>query len=145
MEIHVAALERFAAEMPVDILAHPTLLPVPLRALPIESLWTEARETRAVAALRGGGIAFEISNRYRPHERFVQRAHAAGVRLSLGSDGHTRRRASGTSCGRSPSREPSVCAMRISMIPSAMAPGLARTRSVARAGRRDGWLKQPDA
>ncbi len=67
----------------------PTLLPVPLRALPLESLWTEAREARAVAALRGRGIAFEISNRYRPHERFVQRAHAAGVRLSLGSDGHT--------------------------------------------------------
>jgi histidinol phosphatase-like PHP family hydrolase len=89
MDLHVAALERFAGEMPVDILAHPTLLPVPLRALPIESLWTEARETRALAALRASGIAFEISNRYRPHERFVARAHAAGVRLSLGSDGHT--------------------------------------------------------
>jgi histidinol phosphatase-like PHP family hydrolase len=89
MDFHVAALEQFAAEMPVDILAHPTLLPVPLRVLPIESLWTEAREARAVAALRGGGIAFEISNRYRPHERFVRRAHAAGVRLSLGSDGHS--------------------------------------------------------
>ena len=35
------------------------------------------------------GIAFEISNRYRPHERFVRRAAAAGVRISLGSDGHT--------------------------------------------------------
>ena len=40
--------------------------------------------------LRAAGIAFEISNRYRPHERFVRRAVAAGVRISLGSDGHTR-------------------------------------------------------
>jgi histidinol phosphatase-like PHP family hydrolase len=89
MDLHVAALERFAAEMPVDILSHPTLLPLPLRPLPLESLWTESRETRAVAALRAAGIAFEISNRYRPHERFVRRALAGGARLSLGSDGHT--------------------------------------------------------
>ena len=89
MDAHVAALEQFAAEMPVDILAHPTLLPIPLRKLPIEELWTPERETRAVNALRRGGIAFEISNRYRPHERFVQRAVDAGVRIALGSDGHT--------------------------------------------------------
>jgi histidinol phosphatase-like PHP family hydrolase len=91
MDLHVAAVERFAAEMPVDILAHPTLLPVPLRAVPLEDLWTEARETRAVHALARAGIAFEISNRYRAHERFVRRAFEAGVRLSLGSDGHTLR------------------------------------------------------
>lgn len=89
MDAHVAALEVFAGEMPVDILAHPTLLPIPLRKLPLEELWTEAREARAVEALARAGIAFEISNRYRPHERFVARAVAAGVRISLGSDGHT--------------------------------------------------------
>jgi histidinol phosphatase-like PHP family hydrolase len=89
MEAHVATLERFAAEMPVDILAHPTLLPLPWRKVPLEELWTEAREARAVAALASAGIAFEISNRYRPHSRFVSRAVAAGVRISLGSDGHT--------------------------------------------------------
>ena len=89
MDAHVDALERFALEMPVDILAHPTLLPMQLRALPLESVWTEAREERAVFALRRAGIAFEISNRYRPHERFVRRAHRDGVRLSLGSDGHS--------------------------------------------------------
>ena len=89
MEAHLASLERLAAEMPVDILAHPTLLPLSLRAMPLEELWTEPREERAVAALRAAGIAFEISNRYRPHERFVQRAASAGVRLSLASDGHT--------------------------------------------------------
>ena len=89
MHAHLANMERFAREMPVDILAHPTLLPLPWRELPIEELWTEEREERAVALLAGAGIAFEISNRYRPHERFVRRAIDAGVRISLGSDGHT--------------------------------------------------------
>ena len=89
MEAHVAELERFAREMPVDILAHPTLLPLPWRDRPLEEMWTEAREERAVAALARAGIAFELSNRYRPHARFVRRAAAAGVRLSLGSDGHS--------------------------------------------------------
>ena len=89
MDAHVENLERMAREMPVDVLAHPTLLPLPLRTRPLESLWTEPRETRAVEALFSAGIAFEISNRYRPHERFVERAVARGVRISLGSDGHT--------------------------------------------------------
>ena len=88
MDHHLLSLERFAREMPVDILAHPTLLPLELRRLPLEELWTEAREERAVEALRRAGIAFEISARYRPHERFVRRAAQAGLRLSLGSDGH---------------------------------------------------------
>ncbi len=89
MAVHVENLERFAAEMPVDILAHPTLVCLPLRGLPPEDLWTEAHEERAVRALAAAGIAFEISARYPPHERLVRRAHAHGVRFSLGSDGHT--------------------------------------------------------
>src|SRR3954469_7261049 len=89
MDAHLAEVERFAREMPVDILAHPTLLPIRLRALPAEELWTEEREERLVNALLHAGIAFEISNRYKPHTRLVQRAVDAGVRISLGSDGHT--------------------------------------------------------
>jgi histidinol phosphatase-like PHP family hydrolase len=90
MDAHVASLEALAAEMPVDILAHPTLVPPVLRSLPAEELWSEEQEERAVAALRRAGIAFEVSARYQPHERLVRRAAEAGVRLSLGSDGHAR-------------------------------------------------------
>jgi histidinol phosphatase-like PHP family hydrolase len=93
MTQHIDELERMADEMPVDILAHPTLVPLPLRKLPVDELWTEALEARLVEALFRAEIAFEISNRYRPHERLVQRAHDRGVRLSLGSDGHTRAQA----------------------------------------------------
>lgn len=81
-------LERLAAEMPVDLVAHPTLLPLPLRELPPEEVWQEEDEARMVDVFAAAGLAFEVSSRYRPHERLVRRAAAAGVRLSLGSDGH---------------------------------------------------------
>jgi histidinol phosphatase-like PHP family hydrolase len=88
MDVYVENLERLAVHMPVDILAHPTLLPLSLRARSTEELWTESHEERAVEALRRAGVAFEVSSRYPPHERLVRRAVAAGVRISLGSDGH---------------------------------------------------------
>lgn len=89
MEAHVTSLEELAREMPVDILAHPTLMPPPMRTIPAEELWSVEHEERAVRALKEGGLAFEISARYPPHERLVRRAADAGVRLALGSDGHT--------------------------------------------------------
>ena len=90
MTHHVAAVETLADEMPIEIFAHPTLVPYTLRDLPAEDLWGEAQEERLVMALKRNGIAFEVSNRYRAHPRLVQRAVAHGVRLSLGSDGHQR-------------------------------------------------------
>jgi histidinol phosphatase-like PHP family hydrolase len=85
---YITTLEWFAREMPVDILAHPTLLTIPVRRLPTEEVWTEELEERVVDALFAAGIAFEISSRYRPHERLVRRAVDRGLRISLGSDGH---------------------------------------------------------
>jgi len=89
MWAHLESLETLAREMPVDRLAHPTLVTLPARRRPIDELWTEEREERIVDALFAAGIAFEISNRYPPHERLVKRAIDRGVRISLGSDGHT--------------------------------------------------------
>jgi histidinol phosphatase-like PHP family hydrolase len=88
MDAFIENAERFAREMPVDILAHPTLITTALRRLPPDLVWTEAIEERLVNALHDAGIAFEISSRYRPHERLVRRAVERGVRISLGSDGH---------------------------------------------------------
>jgi histidinol phosphatase-like PHP family hydrolase len=82
-------LERLAAEMPVDIVAHPTILPLPFRFLPPEEVWTDAHETRMAGIFRDSGLVFEVSNRYRPHPTLVRRIVDAGVRLSLGSDGHS--------------------------------------------------------
>ncbi|MEO8563754.1 MAG: hypothetical protein ABI601_16875 [bacterium] len=89
MEAHVASLEALAGEMPVDIFAHPTLVSPSLREIDPHELWSGPLEERLVNALHSAGIAFEVSNRYRPHERLVRRAVERGVRLSLGSDGHS--------------------------------------------------------
>jgi histidinol phosphatase-like PHP family hydrolase len=88
MDGQIAYLEAFAREMPVDVHAHPTLVALPFRDVETDDLWSEAHEERLVNALFDAGIAFEISNRYRPHERLVKRAVDRGVRISLGSDGH---------------------------------------------------------
>ena len=90
IDAHVDSLERMVKEMPVDVLAHPTLLPPPMRTIDPHELWSESHEERMVSALKAAGIAFEISARYPPHERLVRRAADAGVRISLGSDGHAR-------------------------------------------------------
>ena len=84
--IHRLNISSGRVESPID---DGTLLPLALRPLPPDEIWTEALEERMVEALREAGIAFEVSNRYRPHERLVQRAVEGGVRLSLGSDGHS--------------------------------------------------------
>jgi len=89
MDALVANAEELAATMPVDILAHPTLVNLTLRELPADELWTEEREDRLITALFDAGIAFEISARYKAHERLVRRAIDRGVRVSLGSDGHS--------------------------------------------------------
>ncbi len=88
MALHIAAVDLLADSMPIEILAHPTLLPRALRELPQEELWDEGHEEQLVMALKRNNICFEVSNRYRAHTRLVQRAVAHGVRLSLGSDGH---------------------------------------------------------
>jgi histidinol phosphatase-like PHP family hydrolase len=87
---HVAAVEALADTMPIEIFAHPTLVPHALRAVPGEELWSERDEERVISALLRNGICFEVSNRYRAHGRLIQRAVDSGVRLSLGSDGHQR-------------------------------------------------------
>lgn len=89
MDAHIANVERLVVEMPIEIMAHPTLVTLSLRGEPSEELWTEEREERLVNALFAADVAFEISARYRPHERLVRRAVSRGVRISLGSDGHS--------------------------------------------------------
>ena len=76
--------------MPVDILAHPTLVPLPIRIFPWTSYGPRSSRSGWSRPCSTRGDRVRDSDRYRPHERLVQRAHDRGVRLSLGSDGHTR-------------------------------------------------------
>jgi histidinol phosphatase-like PHP family hydrolase len=93
MEIFVDRLCEMLASMPIAIIGHPTLLPPALLSLEpeVHEWWTEERESRFIEAAIRGGVAIEISNRYRlPHDRFLRSARAAGATFSLGSDGHQR-------------------------------------------------------
>jgi histidinol phosphatase-like PHP family hydrolase len=85
----ITSFEQLTRDMPVDIFAHPTVVTIPYRERDPAELWTEEREARMVEALHAAGIAFEISNRYPPPEPLVKRMVDRGVRISLGSDGHT--------------------------------------------------------
>lgn len=94
MEIMVANLCDMVRTMPIHISAHSTLTPPALTRLErdVHAWWTEDREDRYVEALRESGVALEISNRYKlPHDRLLVKAREAGVRFSLGSDGHSER------------------------------------------------------
>lgn len=93
MEIMVANLCDMVRTMPIQIAAHSTLTPPALYDIEndVDAWWTAEREDRYVEALAESGVALEISNRYRlPHDRLLKKALQAGVRFSLGSDGHTR-------------------------------------------------------
>jgi histidinol phosphatase-like PHP family hydrolase len=94
MELLAANLCDMVRAMPIQIAAHSTFMPSAFRALEpdVHAWWTEEREDRYVEALAESGVALEISNRYRlPHDRLLVKAREAGVRFSLGSDGHSER------------------------------------------------------
>lgn len=91
MEIMVQNLCDLVVAMPVQIVAHPTLMPPALLQMEpdVTAWWTEDREDRFIEAAVEAGIAIEISNRYRlPHDRMLRKAKQAGAIFSLGSDGH---------------------------------------------------------
>jgi histidinol phosphatase-like PHP family hydrolase len=91
VDIMVDNLCDLVRTMPIEIVAHVTLLPPALLAKERnpEAWWTEEREARFIEAVVASGVAIEISNRYRlPHDRLLRKAREAGATFSLGSDGH---------------------------------------------------------
>jgi histidinol phosphatase-like PHP family hydrolase len=91
MEYMVLNLCDLVRAMRIEIVAHSTFMPAALLDLEpdVHAWWTEEREDRFVEAVARSGMAMEISNRYRlPHDRLLRKARQAGVRFTLGSDGH---------------------------------------------------------
>ncbi|MBC8164486.1 MAG: hypothetical protein H7Y20_01295 [Bryobacteraceae bacterium] len=71
---------------PVDIYVNPTFLPEVL-ANDYESLWTNERRRKVIAAAVTNGIALELNDRYRlPSASFVRLAKTAGAKFTFGTN-----------------------------------------------------------
>lgn len=85
MDMLVERIESIMTE-PIDIYANPTFLP-PALAKDYETLWTDARIDRVVAAAKKNNVAIEInSNLKLPGLRFIKKAKAAGLKFTLGTN-----------------------------------------------------------
>ena len=85
---HLELLEKEYSAQKYDILGHPTMLP-PLALGKPEDVFPEWWEDQFLALLIKKGVALEISNRWRtPYDRLMKKGVEAGVKFSLGSDGH---------------------------------------------------------
>jgi histidinol phosphatase-like PHP family hydrolase len=70
----------------VNIYANPTFLPDAI-ARDYETLWTEKRRKRVIAAAVKNGVAIEINNRYKlPSKSYIQMAKAAGAKFTFGTN-----------------------------------------------------------
>lgn len=86
MDMLVARTVKIISEEPIDIYVNPTFLPNQIAAR-YDELWTPARMTRVITALRDHRVALEINNRYRiPSAQFIRQARAAGVKLACGTN-----------------------------------------------------------
>jgi len=86
MDELVGRIETIVSTEPIDIYVNPSFLPVVI-ADQYDTLWTDKRMDKVIAALKKSGVALEINNRYRiPSESFIKRAKAAGVKFAFGTN-----------------------------------------------------------
>ena len=86
MERLVKTIEGIMAREPVDLYVNPTYLPEVLAAR-YDELWTPDRMDRVIAAAKARGVAIEINSRLKiPSVAFIQRAKAAGIKFTLGTN-----------------------------------------------------------
>ncbi|MEW6685591.1 MAG: PHP domain-containing protein [Candidatus Edwardsbacteria bacterium] len=82
-------LEKSMEHYHLDILAHPTLLPISLKEKITELIFQTQWAERLIALACEKNVALEISARWpAPDEKFYEMAMRKGVKFSLGSDGH---------------------------------------------------------
>lgn len=86
MEQLVDRTVKILTTEPINIYVNPTFLPDEI-AKDYDTLWTEARMDKVIAAAKSKEVAIEINNRYRlPSLAFIQRAKAAGVKFTCGTN-----------------------------------------------------------
>lgn len=88
MELYLAAFRRDVLAGTVQMIGHPTFLPL-IRSGQHDRLWTPERRRDFIEAAVQSGVGLEISTRYNvPTPIFMQEALEAGVRFAVGSDSH---------------------------------------------------------
>jgi len=92
VDLMLGVIDRGARQHRFHVLAHPGLLPMAMRDRNRQVL--DGRWSREVIELAlAHGFALEISSRWElPGAGLIREAQRAGVRFSLGSDGHSRER-----------------------------------------------------
>jgi len=71
---------------PIDIYVNPTFLPEVI-ADDYDTLWTDARMKKVIAAAVTNDVAIEINGRYKlPSERFLRLAKEAGAKFTIGTN-----------------------------------------------------------
>lgn len=82
----VDGIVRIIETQPIDVYANVMVLPKGITAS-AETLWTEARMQRVIAAAAKHGVAFEINaSQSTPSEAFIRLAKAAKVKFTVGAD-----------------------------------------------------------
>jgi hypothetical protein len=86
MDMIVDRIVKIVSTEPIDIYGNATYLPDAMAA-EYDKLWTPERMQRVIDAVKQGGAAVEISNRYKiPSVEFVKRAKAAGIKFTCGTN-----------------------------------------------------------
>ncbi|NUQ63209.1 MAG: hypothetical protein HUU20_12085 [Pirellulales bacterium] len=86
MEMYVDRILLVLNTEPIDVYVNATYLPARIAA-DYDRLWTPARSQKVVDAAVKNRIAVEINARYRiPSAAFIQRAKAAGVKFTFGTN-----------------------------------------------------------
>ena len=88
MELYIAAFRRDVLAGTVQMIGHPTFLPL-IRPGRHDELWTPERRRAYIEAAVQSGVGLEISTRYNvPTPLFMREALEAGARFAVGSDSH---------------------------------------------------------
>ncbi|MFN8240791.1 MAG: hypothetical protein U0X39_08580 [Bacteroidales bacterium] len=86
MDYYVKTIVKIMNDEPINIYVNPTFLPEQMSSR-YDLFWTEKRMDAVIQAALKNGIAIEINNRYKiPSETFIRRAHAAGVKFTIGTN-----------------------------------------------------------
>jgi len=88
MDLYLAAFRRDVRAGTVQVIGHPTFLPL-IRGGMHDQLWTPERRRSYIEAVVESGVGLEISTRYNvPTPVFMREALDAGARFAVGSDSH---------------------------------------------------------